>query len=47
MSTFTKDTTTVSWEIEGGGQQRTAKEGGMVIAATHDPLGLGNAVLKL
>jgi hypothetical protein len=32
MSTFTKDNTEVAWEVEGGGEQRKAEEGGMVIA---------------
>ena len=32
MSTFTRDNTEVAWEIEGGGQQYKAEDGGMVIA---------------
>jgi hypothetical protein len=32
MSTFTRDNTEIAWEIEGGGRQHKAEDGGMVIA---------------
>ncbi|MEX2255284.1 MAG: hypothetical protein WEC34_07595 [Acidimicrobiia bacterium] len=40
MSTFTRDNTEVSWEIEGGGQQYTAEDGGMVVALERWNAGL-------
>ena len=42
MSSFTKDNTDVAWEVEGG-QQRTATDGGMVIALDS----LGETYLNL
>ena len=43
MSTFTTANTEVAWEIEGGGQQRKAEDGGMVIALEHWNAGLDTA----
>jgi hypothetical protein len=39
LSTFTRDNTKVTWEVEGG-QQRSVTEAGMVIALEHWPAGL-------
>jgi hypothetical protein len=43
MSTFTKDNTEISWEIDGGGEQRKAEEGGMDIALERWKRGLDTA----
>ena len=45
MSTFTDANTEVAWEIEGGGQQRKAEDGGMVIALEHWKAGLDTTEL--
>jgi hypothetical protein len=44
MSTFTNETTEISWEVEGG-QQRKAEAAGMVIALEHWPAGLDTTEL--
>ena len=45
MSTFTAANTEVAWEIEGGGQQRKAEDGGMVIALESWKAGLDTTEL--
>ena len=45
MSTFTEANTEVSWEIEGGGQQRKGEDGGMVIALESWKAGLDTTEL--
>ena len=45
MSTFTAANTEVSWEIEGGGQQRKGEDGGMVIALEQWKAGLDTTEL--
>lgn len=39
MSTFTKQTTEVTWEVDGG-EQRSTEANGMVVALEHWPAGL-------
>jgi hypothetical protein len=40
MSTFTRENTKLAWEIEGGGQQFTGEDGGMVVALERWKKGL-------